>query len=262
MAENKFPTEVVDLPSKGYFYPEDNPLSTRQVEMRYMTAKDEDILTSQKLIQKGTVLDVLLRELIIDKKINLDDILIGDKNALLVAARVLAYGKEYEFEYTNELYAPYVFIRYFLIILVGFAPFFLLSFNSKLKIKIVFFKNFNNLLYPVLIILPPVLVLFSMGTDWGRWVNISYTFTVLFYFYLFKNNLLEVNLDKITRRISFFNNKKFLAILCFIIYAFGWSPQTGMTGDVSSIPGYRLHYKSIKMLFYQINQQDIYKHYN
>ena len=102
MAENKFPTEVVDLPSKGYFYPEDNPLSTGQVEMRYMTAKDEDILTSQKLIQKGTVLDVLLRELIIDKKINLDDILIGDKNALLIAARVLAYGKEYEFEYTND----------------------------------------------------------------------------------------------------------------------------------------------------------------
>jgi hypothetical protein len=102
MAENKFPTEVVDLPSKGYFYPEDNPLSSGQVEMRYMTAKDEDILTSQKLIQKGTVLDILLRELLIDKKINLDDILIGDKNALLVAARVLAYGKEYEFEYTTD----------------------------------------------------------------------------------------------------------------------------------------------------------------
>ena len=85
-----------------------------------------------------------------------------------------------QFEYTSVLYAPHVFIRHFLIILVGFAPLFLLSFNSKLKIKIVFFKYFNNLLYPALIILTPVLVLFSMGTDWGRWVNISYTFTVLF----------------------------------------------------------------------------------
>ena len=157
-----------------------------------------------------------------------------------------------QFEYTNELYAPYVFIRYFLIILIGFAPFFLLSFNSKLKIKILFFKNFNNLLYPILIILTPVLVLFSMGTDWGRWVNISYTFIILFYFYLLKNNLLEINLDKITKKISFFDNKKALLILCFIIYAFGWSPQTGMTGDVSSIPGYRIPYKSGKILYYQI----------
>ena len=156
------------------------------------------------------------------------------------------------FTSTNELYAPYVFIRYFFIILVGFAPFFLLSFNSKLKIKILFFKNFNNLLYPVLIILTPILVLFSMGTDWGRWVNISYTFIILFYFYLFKNNLLEVNLDKITRKMSFFDNKKVLLILCFIIYAFGWTPQTGMTGDVSSIPGYRIPYKSGKILYHQI----------
>jgi len=156
------------------------------------------------------------------------------------------------FTSTNELYAPYVFIRYLLIMLVGFAPFFLLSFNSKLKIKILFFKNFNNLLYPVLIILTPVLALFAMGTDWGRWVNISYTFIILFYFYLLKNNLLEINLDKTTKKISFFDNKKGLLILCFIIYAFGWTPQTGMTGDVSSIPGYRVPYKTIKILYYQI----------
>ena len=160
------------------------------------------------------------------------------------------------FTSTNQLYAPYVFIRYFLIILVGFAPFFLLSFNSKLKIKILFFKNFNNLLYPVLIILTPVLVLFAMGTDWGRWVNISYTFIILFYFYLLKNNLLESNLSKITTKISFFDNKKGLLILCFIIYAFGWTPQTGMTGDVSSIPGYRVPYKSAKVLYNRIKMHN------
>ena len=148
---------------------------------------------------------------------------------------------------------PEILLRYFLIILIGFGPIFLLSFNSKLKMKLLFFEHFTSLFYPILIILSPVLILFAAMTDWGRIVNISYTFTVLFYFYLFKNNLLEVNLDKITRRISFFNNKKFLPILCFIIYAFGWSPQTGMTGDVSSIPGYRIPYKSIKMLYYQIN---------
>ena len=64
--------------------------------------------------------------------------------------------------------------------------------------------------------------------------------------------MLEVNLDKITKKISFFDNKKALLILCFIIYAFGWSPQTSITGDVSSIPGYRIPYKSGKMLYYQI----------
>ena len=111
-------------------------------------------------------------------------------------------------------------------------------------------------MYPVLIILTPVLVLFAMGTDWGRWVNISYTFIILFYFYLLKNNLLEINLDKTTKKISFFDNKKGLLILCFIIYAFAWTPQTGMTGDVSSIPGYRIPYKSAKMLLYQIKRHN------
>ena len=102
MAENKFPTEVVDLPSKGYFYPEDNPLSSGKIEIKYMTAKEEDILTSQNLIQKGIVLDKLLEALIVDKKINTDSMLIGDKNALFVASRVLAYGKEYTFDYTDS----------------------------------------------------------------------------------------------------------------------------------------------------------------
>jgi len=148
---------------------------------------------------------------------------------------------------------PEALIRYPLIMLIGFGPIFLLSFNSKLKIKFLFFKHFVNLFYPILIILSPVLILFAAMTDWGRIVNISYTFTVLFYFYLFNNNLLEVNLDKITKKISFFENKKTLLILCFIIYVFGWNPQTGMTGDVSSIPGYRIPYKSFKMLYYQIN---------
>ena len=93
-----------------------------------------------------------------------------------------------------------------------------------------------------------------MGVDWGRWVNISYTFTVLFYFYLFKNNLLEVNLDKIAKKISFFDKNKLLLILCFILYTFGWNPKTVITGDVASFPGYRIPYKSVKMLYYQINQ--------
>ena len=103
MADFKFPTEMVDLPSKGHFYVDGHPLSKGKVEIKYMTAKEEDILTSQNLIQQGTVIDVLLQSLIVDKSIKIDDMLIGDKNAIMVAARVLGYGKDYEFKYDGEV---------------------------------------------------------------------------------------------------------------------------------------------------------------
>ena len=91
---NKFPSEIVELPSKGLLYAEDSPLSSGKIEMKYMTAKEEDILTNQNYIEKGVVIDKLLQSLIVDKKITYNDLLIGDKNALLVAARVLGYGKD------------------------------------------------------------------------------------------------------------------------------------------------------------------------
>jgi len=97
----KFPTEIVELPSKGLIYPKDNPLSSGKLEMKYMTAKEEDILTNQNYIQKGIVLDKLLESLIVSK-INYNDIVIGDKNALLVASRVLGYGKDYTFKAFNS----------------------------------------------------------------------------------------------------------------------------------------------------------------
>lgn len=90
-----FPTELIDLPSQGYFYSSDNPLSSGRIELKYMTAKEEDILTSQNLIKKGVVLDELLKALIINPAIKLEDILIGDKNAIFIAARRLAYGDKY-----------------------------------------------------------------------------------------------------------------------------------------------------------------------
>jgi len=101
-SNNKFPTEVIDLPSKGLLYSKDSPLSSGKVEMKYMTAKEEDILTNQNYIAKGTVIDKLLQSLIVDKKINYGDMLVGDKNALLIAARVLGYGKDYTFDYAGE----------------------------------------------------------------------------------------------------------------------------------------------------------------
>ena len=96
MAEFKFPTETIELPSKGLIYPEIHPLSSGTLEMKYMTAKEEDILSNQTYIQKGIVLDKLLQSLIVNKDIEVEDLVVGDKNALLVAARVLGYGKNYE----------------------------------------------------------------------------------------------------------------------------------------------------------------------
>tara|TARA_B100000579_G_scaffold421809_1_gene423064 strand:- start:1895 stop:2698 length:804 start_codon:yes stop_codon:yes gene_type:complete len=88
-------TETVDLPSGGKTYPEDSPLAKGVVEVKYMTTKEEDILTSQNLIKQGTVIDKLLESLIVTPGVKVNDLLMGDKNGLLVASRVLAYGAEY-----------------------------------------------------------------------------------------------------------------------------------------------------------------------
>jgi hypothetical protein len=95
------PTETIDLPSKGLLYPKDSELSKGTLEMKYMTAKEEDILTNQSYIKNGTVLDKLMKSLIVSK-INFEDLLIGDKNAIMVSARILGYGSEYSFEYNGE----------------------------------------------------------------------------------------------------------------------------------------------------------------
>ena len=99
----KFPTELVELPSKGKIYPKDHILSSGKVEMKYMTAKEEDILTNQNYIEKGLVLDKLLEALTMNK-FDIKDIHTGDKNAIFVAARILGYGSEYKFEYAGKEY--------------------------------------------------------------------------------------------------------------------------------------------------------------
>ena len=103
MAKYEFPTEVISLPSEGKCYPEGNPLSSGQLEIKYMTAKEEEILASQNLIRKGVVLDKLFESIIVDKKINVDDIVLGDKNAIMLAARILGYGPEYVVQISDDL---------------------------------------------------------------------------------------------------------------------------------------------------------------
>ena len=103
MAENQygFPTEVLSLPSQGLLYPEDSPLRSGTIDVKYMTAKEEDILTSTNLIQQGVVIDKLLESVIADPKIKVSDLLLGDKNALLLGTRILGYGKDYEVSITD-----------------------------------------------------------------------------------------------------------------------------------------------------------------
>ena len=89
-----YPTEIVQLPSKGKLYPEGHPLKGGTIEMKYMTAKEEDILTNQSFISNGVVLDKLFQALIVTP-CDYNDITLGDKNAIMIAARVLGYGKDY-----------------------------------------------------------------------------------------------------------------------------------------------------------------------
>lgn len=102
VSDYKFPTEIIELPSKGLIYSKDNPLSSGKIEMKYMTAKEEDILTTQSYIKDGTVLDRLFQSLIVSngegQPIKYVDLIVGDKNAIMIAARILGYGKDYKVE--------------------------------------------------------------------------------------------------------------------------------------------------------------------
>jgi hypothetical protein len=96
----KLPTETITLPSKGLLYSTENPLSKGEIEMSYMSAKHEDILTNMNYIKNGTAIDKLLQALVVTP-INFDDLIVGDKNAILIAARILGYGKDYPIRFFN-----------------------------------------------------------------------------------------------------------------------------------------------------------------
>jgi hypothetical protein len=95
----EIPTELIPLPSNGIVYPKESSLHMREsIEIRAMTAKDEDILTSRALIKKGTVITELIKSCLIDKSINVDEMVSGDRNAIMTALRITGYGSEYNVE--------------------------------------------------------------------------------------------------------------------------------------------------------------------
>ncbi len=123
-----FPTEVLDLPSKGLVYPKDHPLASGYITIKHMTAKEEDILSNQNLIKKGIVLDKLFESIIVDN-INPNDITIGDKNAIVLATRLLGYGSDYKMSFYSSLTGQTKEINIDL---------------SKIKTKEIDFSKFNN----------------------------------------------------------------------------------------------------------------------
>ena len=147
------------------------------------------------------------------------------------------------------LYSFEVLLRYFLIVLIGFYPLFALLNNSVIvKKNLLFFRLFKkptNLIYLSLL---PVVVLFAMGYDWGRWVNVTYVILVLTYFHLFNKKYLILNYRKLSTNIIYKIKGKFF-ISFFILFCFGWNPKTVMLGDVASFPGYRIPVKVINKIF-------------
>ena len=133
-------------------------------------------------------------------------------------------------------------IRYILVLIIGFFPLFLLIKNSKLNYKQKFKNDYFYLIF-FIIIFTPSLIFYYIAQDWGRWVSISYTLSLLTYVYSLKNNFIVINFDRINYSIF---RKKFVVIFLFIIFAFGWAPKTLINEDVGSIPIYRKSVEIIK----------------
>jgi len=153
-----------------------------------------------------------------------------------------------QFEGNYGRYSLEVFVRYFLIISIGFFPLISLIKNSSLKSKnILLFRYFKNPLTLFYICLTPVILLFAMGFDWGRWVNITYVILALIYFKLLLDKHFILNYEKLKKNLLYKIKGK-MFVFFFIIFCFGWNPKTVMKGDVGSFPGYRIPYKAFKIL--------------
>jgi len=154
-----------------------------------------------------------------------------------------------QFQGNAGKYSFEVIFRYSLIVLIGFYPISLLLKNCTTKSKkLFFFQNFKNLLTPICVAISPVILLFAMGYDWGRWVNISYVISAMILFSLLKNEKINLNTALLKQNFLYKIKGKMFVIL-FIIFCFGWNPKTVMLGDVASFPGYRIPVKVINKVF-------------
>ena len=194
---------------------------------------------------------IMISPISLDNHNTMSEFLKNEFDEVCYMSCALLKSKQSLYQHLEAQFGRYSFevlLRYFLVILVGFGPLFLLLKNSCLKDKkIFFFKNFKSLLFPYLLLISPIIPLAALAYDWYRWVNVSYFFSVILYYQLFKNDLIEINNLNLNKFTNILKNKK-VFIIIFIIYCFSWNPKTVMTGDVASFPGYRIPYKVFKIV--------------
>tara|TARA_B100000795_G_scaffold89669_1_gene65272 strand:+ start:205 stop:837 length:633 start_codon:yes stop_codon:yes gene_type:complete len=174
-----------------------------------------------------------------------------------MSCSLLGYKTSIKAQYTAvfDLLSFEIIFRYSLIVLIGFSALFVLIYNTKLKDQLFFldsqiFKlvNSKNLFLTFIILLLPSLMLAASMTDWGRVVNMAYTFSILTYIYLIKNELIVVK-ERILIFDNFYIYRKKFFILLLIIFAFWWNPKTGMTGDIGTNSLYKIIYNTSKKIF-------------
>jgi len=152
-----------------------------------------------------------------------------------------------QFNAVNQLYTINIILTYLIILILGFLPLGILLYSSRFKKKNYLFKDTTSNIFRLFYLLLPILILFASATDWGRWVNISYTFLILLYLYLIKNDLIILD-NKIFYFDNFYRNKKRLFIFIFIIFAFCWNPKTSMRGDIATNSLYKIVYNTSKKI--------------
>jgi len=143
-----------------------------------------------------------------------------------------------------------IFIRYFLIFLAGFFPILFLSYYSNFKSYNIFCKlKLKNIFILLIFFYITIIPLFILGADWGRWIGMTITYTTIFYFYLYKNNLISVNYTLLSKKLFFLKNKRKLVIILFVLYSFGWNQKTTSTEDISTNALYKVPYNTAKRIF-------------
>ena len=141
-------------------------------------------------------------------------------------------------------------IRYLLIILICFSPILVFSYHDNFKINIGKYSINKFLLKLNSILILSILLFMFIGFDWGRWINIGYSFSILTLFFLIKNSNIDINKNKFSRFFEKFSvnyNKSFYFL--FFLYCFTWNMKAIMTDDIGSFPYYRIITKFFKYLF-------------
>ena len=171
---------------------------------------------------------------------------------LLIVNDINEFGTILKYIYGNDPTSVIVtwIIRYFSIFLVGFFPLLLLSSHSTIKKENIFsYLKLSNILFLMLFLYIPVIPLFVFGGDWGRWIGILISFSTFFYFFLYKFNHIEIDFKSLSNKLSFFNDKKKIVTIIFIIFAFGWNQKTAMSGDIATNPLWKVPYNTSKQIF-------------